>query len=265
VDYAAAVTDSYPSLENEGIDLLRERLEAHEGVPGRAPVLPLFDAVARRFLAGESIAAKVVRRDFGLDEDGIRIWFGELRDALREVTVHKPPEPFAGVHLPPPPPDEEVAGWFGELRAAAAVDVPERSFELGGMTLTAAEVRAAADALAARAGNRVLPAWQDAGHPLAAAGKTWYLGFAEEVMKRHPELRVPPKRHSEGHFGRVKQALVFGLYELAGSQPEPASVPAEPVPDPLWADFEAALRRLPGLDGDKADAALEAVWLLAAT
>lgn len=83
--------DEYPSLVGEGINLLREGLLAREGTPGRAPVVPLFDEVAARFTAGQSISMTSVRRHFKLDAEGIAIWFGELRDALREVTGRRPP------------------------------------------------------------------------------------------------------------------------------------------------------------------------------
>lgn len=144
---------------------------------------------------------------------------------------------------------------------------------LGGLRLTATEVRAAVAALKAAKGNRVLPAFKDTGHRLAEAGKTWYLEFADEVMDAYPELRTPVKRHAEGHFGRVKQALIFGLERFLDAVPvtvpvdEPVS---EAVPEvtampsaALWADLESVLARFPGLDLDRVDAVLETVRLLA--
>lgn len=168
----------------------------------------------------------------------------------------------AAAEVPGPEPEPEL-----EPEAAAVLAAPsEVTFTLGGVKLTSAEVRDAVAALRACPGNRVLPAFQNAGHRLAGAGKKWYLVFADEVMDAYPELRVPPKRHSEGHFGRVKQALVFGLERFLDTVPEPAvpEPPAVPGNDPLWAELESVLWRLPGFGTDDVDTALEMVRQLAA-
>jgi hypothetical protein len=184
---------------------------------------------------------------------------------------------------------QATAAWFRRLYETAP-----GQFTLGGVTMSAAGLRRALDALRASRGNRVLPAFKDVRHPLAEAGKTWYLAFAADVMDTYPDLRAPVRRHADGHFGRVKYALVAGLEILLGdvTEPEPVAtvlpdlvpvpvsepvaedvtVPAgEPVLKPvlppaesaaLWLDLEAAIARLPGFDGGNLGAAVEAVRLL---
>jgi hypothetical protein len=265
VTLVAAVTDEYPSLVGAGIDLLRERLALNEGVPGRAPVVALFEAVAAAFEAGKSISAKSLRGQFGLNEEGITLWFRELRDSLREVTGRAArtvaPELDTGPVAEELPPDEEVAAWFADLRKAAGL---EPQVELGGLALTTGEVREAAEILQEAPGNRVQPVWARAGHRLGDAGKTWYLAFADDVMTRHPDLRTAPRRHSEGHFGRVKQALIHGLFELVNDVPEPVArpAPAAGLDVAPWHEFDRVLRQLPGVDAARADDILTAAWLL---
>jgi hypothetical protein len=263
LDLLGGTADEYPSLaDTEALERLRDALAVFAPAPGSEPVLPLFDALAEQFASGRTVSAAAVRKKFGKSQADAEAWMEELRGALREVTAVSHP-----LHAPVPavaPADDE---WMAELRGIASGDA---IFELGGLRLTAAEVRAAADALRAAKGNRVLPAFKDAGHRLAEAGKTWYLGFAETVMQAHPELRTPPRRHAEGHFGRVKQALIYGLELLAAGAPvaEPVAEPevaALVVPGPdLWSELESVLARLPGFDVDTTEAAMEAVRLLAA-
>jgi hypothetical protein len=270
--------DQYPSLDGMDLDRLREALAQRENTPGRAPVLPLFDALAARSAEGKRVSLAAVRAQFGLDREGVDIWFGELRDALREVTGRGPaPEPVAQAEPAVPElPDEapEVTAWFTELRVAV-----DGGFALGGLVLTAGEVRAAAEALRACQGNQVLRAFKVAGHRLAGAGKFWYLDFAEQVMTARPELRTAPQRHADGHFGRVKQALIAGLDALVAGVPadnfDPVAVPVsgpvgEPVTAPAltgaeaarWAELERVIAGLPGFDSDRVDVALETVRLL---
>jgi hypothetical protein len=271
VDYLGT-SDEYPSLAgSDAMDWLREELAARDPGPSGLPVLPLFDALAERSADGKSVSAAAVRRQFGMSAEEAEAWFAELKDTLREVTSHRPveapaPAPVVPDFVPMTACEPETAAWFEELRAMASGGV-----ELGGLLLSLDEVRAAATALKNSRGNRVLPAFKDAGHRLAGAGKTWYLGFAEAVMQQYPHLRVPPRRHAEGHFGRVKQALIYGLERLVEDVPADAPV-AEPVVEAvtetpsaaLWAELESVITRLSGFDGDKVEAALEAVRLLAA-
>jgi hypothetical protein len=264
LDLLGGTADEYPSLaDTEAMSRLRDALAAFAPAPGSEPVLPLFDALAGQYASGKTVSAAAVRRKFGKSQADADAWMEELRGALREVTSPRPrPVPdFEPAPVAFPADDE----WTAELREIASGEV---TFELGGVTCSAAEVRAAAEALRAASGNRVLPVFKDAGHRLAGAGKTWYLGFAEQVMKAHPELRAPARRHAEGHFGRVKQALIFGLEQLVRDIPvaepvtEAVDVPVVPDAD-LWAELEFLLARLPGFDADTTEAALEAVRLLA--
>lgn len=264
LDLLGGTRDEYPSLADpDALERLRDALAALAPAPGSEPVLPLFDALAEQFAAGRTVSAAAVRRKLGKSQAEADEWMAELRDALREVTAVSHPLPVPEPVLAPEPADD---GWMAELREAASGEV---TFELGGVRLSGAEVRAAAEALKASKGNRVLPAFRDAGHRLAEAGKTWYLGFAETVMRAHPELRTPARRHSEGHFGRVKQALIYGLELLAADVPVAEAV-GLPVPEPvgpdakLWAELEGVLARFPGFDADATSAAMEAVRLLAA-
>lgn len=261
LDLLGGAGDEYPSLaDTDAMERLRGALAAFAPAPGSEPVLPLFDALAEQYASGRTVSAAAVRRKFGKSQADAEAWMEELRGALREVTAVSHPLP-ASAPAPVPVASADDA-WTAELRDIASGDV---TFELGGVRLSAAEVRAAADALKASKGNRVLPAFKDTGHRLAGAGKTWYLGFAETVMQAHPELRTPIRRHAEGHFGRVKQALIFGLELLAADVPAAEPV-AAPVPSSagLWAELESLLARLPGFGTDTAEAALEAVRLLAA-
>lgn len=275
LDLLGGVRDEYPSLtDSEAMERLRAALSACATEPGHEPVLPLFDALSGQFAGGRTVSAAAVRRKFGKTPEEAEAWLGELRDALREVAaralnpmaaepVTVPPEPVLAV-------PSEADAWLAGLSGPAPAEV---TFMLGGLRLTAAEVRAAVAALKAAKGNRVLPAFKDAGHRLAEAGKTWYLEFADEVMEAYPELRTPVKRHAEGHFGRVKQALIFGLERFLDAVPvaAPADEPVgEAVPEvtampssALWADLESVLARFPGLDLDRVDAVLETVRLLA--
>lgn len=273
LDLLGGTADDYPSLaDTDALERLRGALAASAPAPGREPVLPLFDALSEQFSKGKTVSAAAVRRKFGKSKEEAEAWMGELRDALRDIVGSQaPPLPSepGPLDMVSAPADD---AWAAEMREAVAGEV---TFELGGLQLSAAEVRAAAAALRAAKGNRVLPAFKDAGHRLADAGKTWYLGFAETVMQQYPHLRTPARRHAEGHFGRVKQALIYGLERLTEDLPEdaPVDVPvdapvAEPVTAPssaaLWAELESVIIRLPGFDGDSVEAAMEAVRLLAA-
>lgn len=281
IDVVGAVTDEYPSLAGDGMDRLREKLAGRTS-PGGEDVLPLFEALAGRFEQGQSVSAASVRGQFGKTRAEADAWFESLKDALRDVPAEVPvPEPEPVVSEA-----QATAAWFRRL-----YETSPGQFTLGGVTMSATGLRRALDALRASRGNRVLPAFKDAAHPLAGAGKTWYLAFAADVMDTYPELRAPVRRHADGHFGRVKYALVAGLEILLGdvTEPEPvATVLPEPSPvaeavvppvdapvseavlppaesAALWHDLEAAIARLPGFGDGNVEAAVEAVRLLSLT
>jgi DNA-directed RNA polymerase specialized sigma24 family protein len=209
VDALGGDWDDYPSLrDGEVLGRLREALGRRPSPSGQPSLLAMFDALAGRFAAGQSVTAAGVRGQLQLDREGSIELLGQLREALREITD------------------------------------PAR-YELGGVLLSAEQVRAAVEALRSAPGNRVLPVFQDAGHPLAAAGKTWYLDFAADVLREHPECRTPKGGHYPGgHFGKVKAALIYGMELMAGR--EPAEAPASQAEGHMWAALESILARLPG-------------------
>jgi hypothetical protein len=236
IDLLAGSCDDYPSMsDHELLDRLREGLARCPAQAGM-PLVPLFDAMTARFNAGKPMTPASMRRELGAQDNAqVEDWMAQLRTALHEVAT--------SLHVPAP-----------ELSAVKTErHVPVH--EVGGMLLTGAEVRAAVAALKNSRGNRVLPAFTDAGHPLAAAGKTWYLDFAARVMAEYPETRAARGGHYPGgHFGRVKAALIYGLEQL---------VP--PGPEQAWEALEAAVSQLPGVTPDTADALLEAARLLLAS
>jgi hypothetical protein len=208
VDQLPGTWEDYPSLgDSEVLGRLRDRLAARGDRPGQPSLAAMFDAVAGRYAAGQTVTPAGVRGQLGLGREEALSLYAELRQALREITD------------------------------------PHR-FDLGGLVLDAEQVRAAVTALKASTGNRVLPAFIDAGHPLAAAGKTWYLGFADQVMKEHPECRTPKGGHYPGgHFGRVKAALIYGLELMVGREPD---IPVLVYDERMWTALEAVLCHMPG-------------------
>jgi hypothetical protein len=214
VDALGGDWDDYPSLrDSEVLGRLREALGRRPSQPGQPSLVAMFDALAGRYEAGQSVTAAGVRDELSLDRSASIELLGQLREALREITD------------------------------------PTR-YELGGVLLSAEQVRAAAEALKNAPGNRVLHVFQDAGHPLAAAGKTWYLEFAAGVLKEHPECRTPKGGHYPGgHFGKVKAALIYGMETMVGR--EPAEAPADQAEGHMWAALEAILGRLPGSTPDR--------------
>jgi hypothetical protein len=265
LDLVTGSGDEYPSLaDGEAMTRLRDALAGCVPADGSEPVLPLFDALSEQFASGRTVSAAAVRRKFGKTPEQAEAWMAELREALREVAAGALAAPEPAIRPEPPAAgDSQAEAWLAGCVPA------EVTFTLGGVRLTVGEVRAAVDALKAAKGNRVLPAFKDAGHRLAGAGKTWYLEFAAEVMEAYPELRTPVRRHAEGHFGRVKQALIFGLERFLDAVPagEATDVPVEEavpeVPgDDLWTELESVIARIPGFAGESVGAAVEAVRLL---
>jgi hypothetical protein len=203
--------DDYPS-DSEAYTRLRSYLEGRDVQPGQLPLLPLFDTLVQRVTDRQSTGPQFVCREFGLTRRAGAEYMAQLRTALREA----------------------VTG------AAPAM------FEVGGVALTAAQVRQAADALRASRGNRVLPVFQAIGHPLADAGKTWYLPFAKEEQAAYPEIRQAKGGHYiGGHGSPIKAALIHRLERMLEEKDALTATVAERLNGP-WIELEAVLARVPG-------------------
>jgi hypothetical protein len=228
--FGPTVSDEYPSLpDTEVMDRLRASLASQPGPKDGPSLVELFDDLAGEVAAGRNVTPTLIRRRWGVSQ-------------------------------------QEAGGYLGELRAALAtvVDGAPEQARFGmpgtGIVLTASQVRAAIGALRASKGNRVLPAFEAAGSPLAAAGKTWYLAPAREEQQRFPYL-VPSKggHYEGGHGSPVKAALIHWLErQLAGGHaPSSPDLPPEPPPSP-WIPVEQALAAMPGATPAKVTAALAA-------
>lgn len=225
IDSVAGRVDDYPSLsDSEVLERLRAGLTRCAQPAGGPSLVSIFDAMTERHAAGQPMSPAAMRKQLG------------ARDT------------------------EQAGAWLSELREALRVVSSPKRYEVGGMLLSAGELRAAVDALKSTRGNRVLPAFVNAGHPLAEAGKTWYLKFADETLARYPECRVAKGGHYEGgHFGRVKAALIYGLEMLIEAGPAPVVRDDERR---AWALLEAAVGQLPGVTPGKTEAILELVRLV---
>ena len=91
--------------------------------------------------------------------------------------------------------------------------------------------------------------WQKAEHPLAGAGKDWYVPWAKQELAWYPHLRGDKGGHYEGgHGSSVKRGLIHRLERLmTGEQPPaPKRRPCQGRPE-TWLDrAEAALWGAPG-------------------
>jgi hypothetical protein len=224
--------DDYPSLDDsEVFAWLRTYLASCRPEPGRPALLPLFDELAARVRNGEGAGPEAVRAIAGGTRAQAGAYLGELRAALREATSRT-------------------------------------RYEVGGMQLTAAEVRSAVVALKTARGNHVMPAF--AGHPLAKAGKTWYIAYGKEEIALFPEIVLPKGGHYEGgHTSQVKAGLIHRLERLlTGEVPLQLVAPSVPVPvvqpppaPDLWPELEALLLRMPGSSTERVSMVMEAARL----
>jgi hypothetical protein len=227
IDSVAGQVDNYPALsDSEVLERLRGGLARCTPPEGGPSLVSIFDAMTARHEAGQPMSPAAMRKQLG------------ARDTA------------------------QAGEWLADLREALRVVASPRRYEVGGMLLSGAELRAAVDALKATRGNRVLPAFANAGHPLAGAGKTWYLKFADETLARYPECRVAKGGHYEGgHFGRVKAALIYGLEMMIDAGPAPVVRDDERR---AWALLEAAVGQLPGITPAKTETLLELARLVLA-
>jgi DNA-directed RNA polymerase specialized sigma24 family protein len=218
--FGGAIWDDYEGLTDEAAYVrLHEFLASRPRKPDELNLAELLDELDIRVSSGEAIGPEAIRKVFGLTRASTASYMQRLRD---------------------------------ELKLVARRD----TYEVGGIVLTAAQMRTAIDALAAYPGHHVLPAFRAVSHPLAGAGKTWYISFAKAEIKAFPELRQPPGGHfSGGHGNAVKAALIHRLERMLNvtEEPEPV-VPAGPG---AWRTVESALRKLPGCTDERIEVVME--------
>jgi hypothetical protein len=220
IDALAGQADDYPSLsDSEVLERLRDGLGRCAPPAGGPSLVSIFDAMAVRHAEGRPMTAHAMRKQLGAESTA------------------------------------QADAWLADLREALRVVASPKRYEVGGMLLSAGEVRAAIDALKGSRGNRVLPAFADSGHPLAEAGRDWYLKFAADTRAKYPECRVGKGGHYEGgHYGGVKAQLIYGLEMLIGAEPAPVAQDEERR---AWAALAALIGRLPGASPDKTETILE--------
>jgi hypothetical protein len=222
--------DEYPSLADEDLlARLRRHLADRPGSGDGPSPAELLDHLAARAEEGKD-PERGLARHFGLDE---------ATAAAR------------------------LAGLRAELHAAVSRRHPEASAEVGGVMLSLSQVRSAAALLREAAGNQVLKVWQKAGHPLAEAGKDWYVPWAKQELAWYPHLRGEKGGHFEGgHGSPVKRGLIHRLERLlTGEEPSAPKPLLAPAAEPeTWLDrAEAALWSAPGATLETVESALELV------
>jgi hypothetical protein len=213
--------DDYPVLEDGEVwQRMLDHLATVPARPGTRPLGPLLEHLAGVIAGGGTVGPEAVRREFGLNRAEAGDYLGQLRLAL------------------------------GALRPGAE----PASFDLGGMTLTPAELLAHIEALRANPGHHVVGIWKRAGLKLAGAGKTWYLPLAFEEMRLHPESKQAAGTNVPGGRGSpVKHALIRVLERMLTAEA------TWTVPPPPAVTAEAALRAVPGMTEEKLAAALAAL------
>jgi hypothetical protein len=194
---------------------LRAALADRPALPGSPGPLALFDELAERVAAGKPVTGKVLARRYRTEPEMADSWLAQLRDELRAA----------------------AAGDYRSARGGAR--------EFGGVWLSGSQLREAARLLREAPGNQVVRVWERGGHPLARAGRIWYLRPAKAELAAYPQLRGDRGGHYEGgHGSPVKRGLIHWLERQAGEMDQPAP------PDPAWAVLETALGALPGATGE---------------
>lgn len=203
--------DDYSELfDEEFVARMRNYLALQGGWGGGPTLLSMFDLLYARIKDGESLTRKSVQEHFGVSSSAASARIGHLYDAMK-----------TGVAAPP----------------------VKSKFDIGGYLLTAAQVRACADALRAAGGNRVAPALAAIGSPLAHCDTKWFIRLGRGEIRAHPECRVPKGSHKDGHSSATKLALIHLferlLAEASGEvppapEPEPEIKPSEELECELW-------------------------------
>lgn len=187
--YGGQVTDQYPSLpDSEFIVRTRAYLAALPEWEGPS-LLELFEEVLASFQENGKVSLQFLRKRLGLTQQQAADYLAALQ---REIS--------SGLGIP--------------------------GFQVGGVWLTADEIAEAARLLRESRGNHVRPVFARAGHRLAGAGKTWYLGVAAQELRDYPELRIATGAQTRGgHGNQVKVCLVHWLERAAGQAHEALAHP----------------------------------------
>jgi hypothetical protein len=212
--HGGAFWDDYSQLDDEEfVTRMRNHLAMTKPWEDGPSPLALFDLLYARVVSDgdKRLSRKEVQDRFGLSPASASDRLSYLRSAMK-----------TGVHAPP----------------------VKLKFDIGGVMLTAAEVRAAADALRSAGGNRVAPALAAVGCPLAGYGTKWFISLGRAEMRAHPHCKVTKGSHKGGHSSATKVALIHLLERVLEEAGQGIPVP-EPEPVETLDDiFEAALWQL---------------------
>lgn len=220
--------DEYPSLADDDLlTRLRRQLADRPAPEGGPSSAELLDHLAARAEDGKD-PARGLARHLGVDEETAAARLAGLRAELHAVTSRRHPEPGA---------------------------------EVAGTALSRSQIRSAAALLREAPGNQVLKVWQKAGHPLAQAGKDWYVPWAKQELAWYPHLRGDKGGHYEGgHGSKVKRGLVHRLERLLSGEQPPEPKPVLAAEPETWLDrAEAALWGAPGATVEQIESALELI------
>jgi hypothetical protein len=224
--YGPGQWDDYEALDDEEfLDRMRDCLSSLDEEEGSPPLAGLFDLLAAETAVGHIPTQAQVSKKLGISAEAAGDYIGRLQGAL------------------------------------SALPTAVR-YEAGGLQLTAAEMRSAAEALRATPGHHVMPAFELARSRLMHCGKKWYVKVARTEMRLYPAARI-----ARGTPDKRTSPVKFALQHWFDRQCPPLPVPepaAEPLPsiDPDDGQetalelLEAALWRLPGADAVKVDLVL---------
>lgn len=192
----------------------------------RCDLLALFDAMVSQGWEDSKLDYSILQQQFGISPTSAYQWVTRLRDALKEVPADFTP-PAA------------------------------RTWTIGGIELTEADLREAVEILKSKAGG-IMVKQPLAGTAFRAAEKGWYHPFSKEEIKLYPELEIDPQTHKKP-AGHVRKAVVHRLERMLGESAQVSQdilsasridLAAEPdLPEDL---FEAELWQL-GADADAVD------------
>lgn len=234
--------DDYPFLDDASFfSRLRDYIATVPATwDGPCSLLALFDEMVDRLRRGEpAMSRRMVAGEYGISVSAAAARLNGLRESITAAGTDPP-------------------------------GIPEFDIAHTGQSLSAADVRSAAEALRAARGNRVQPALEAIAHPLAKAPKNWYLKFAREEIRAYPEIKVPIGTHaagapgegwgSGGHSDQVKRAVIHRLERMLTEAMLPVTAPEpDPEPDPTRRDiFESELWHITGLTPEQVDAVIAA-------